>query len=90
MLIYQHEQCIISDDATRYETIITFFSEISQQTLNIYEKLAIVSQMWQRGKFYFTHISSPWYMIKVPNVKEILPAIMEECMRMDSQTVGTD
>ena len=74
--------------------ITTFFSDISQQTLNIkfYEKIAIITQIWHRAKFYFTSIHGSWYMIMVPNMKKIHLAIMEECMRtdweMDGQTDG--
>ena len=63
--------------------IITFFSEISQQTLKIDEKIAIISQIWHSAKFCFTCFSSSWYQIMVPNMKEIHPVIMEECVRMD-------
>ena len=51
--------------------IITFFSEISQQTLKICEKIAIITQMWHRAKFYFMCISSPCHLIMVPNIKKI-------------------
>ena len=34
--------------------ITTFFSDISQQTLKIYEKMAIITQSCHRAKFYFT------------------------------------
>ena len=46
-------------------------------------KLAIITQIWDRAKFYFTCISGPWYLIMVPNMKKIHPAIMEECVRMN-------
>ena len=48
--------------------IATFFSEISQQILKIYEKIAIITQIQQP---------------MVPNMKKIHPVIMEECTRMD-------
>ena len=60
MLFYKHEQCIIPD--TKYE-------KVSQQTLKIYEKMPTITQIWHRAKFYFTCISSPWYLIMVPNMK---------------------
>ena len=63
--------------------ITTFFFEILQQTLKIYEKIAIITQIWHRAKFYFTCISGPWYLSMVPNMKKIHSAIMEECARMN-------
>ena len=59
----------------------TFFSEISQQILKMYEQIAIITKHWHRAKFYFTHISSPWYLIIELNMKKIHPAIMKECVR---------
>ena len=38
--------------------ITTFFSEISQQTLNIYEKMAKITQIGHKAKFYFTYPSA--------------------------------
>ena len=69
--------------------ITTFFSEISQQKLKIYEKIAIITQSWHRAKFNFTCISGPWYLIMVPNMLKIKPAIMEECARTARQTDWT-
>ena len=62
--------------------ITTFFSEISQ-VLKSYEKIAIITQIWHRAKFYFTCINGPWYLIMVRNMKKIHLAIMGECMRTD-------
>ena len=45
-------------------------------------------QIWYRAKIYFTCISSPWYLIMVPNMNEIHQAIMEECMRTAKQMEG--
>ena len=63
--------------------IITFFAEISQQTLKSYEKIAIITQIWHKAKFYFTRISGVWYLIIVLNMKKIHMTIMEECARTD-------
>ena len=73
-------------------TITTFFSEISQQILNIYKWMVIITHMWLGAKFYFTCISSrPWYLIMVPNMKNIHKVIMEECPRTARRTDrGTD
>ena len=60
-------------------TITTFFSKISQQTLKVYEIMA---------KSYFTCLSRPWYLIMVPNMKKIHPATMKECVRMAKWTDG--
>ena len=65
--------------------ITTYFSDILQQTLKLYEKMATITQMWQTAKFHFTWISNPWYLIMVPNMKKVHPAIMEECARTDIQ-----
>ena len=46
-----------------------------QQSLEIYEEIAIISQIWHRAKIYFMYISSPWYLIMVPNMMEIHPSI---------------
>ena len=74
-----HEQHIVPDNCTRNEKkIYIFFSEISQQTLKMYEKIATISQISYRAKIYFTYFISPWYLIMVPSMKEIHPAIMEE------------
>ena len=60
--------------------ITTFFSEISHQTLtNEFLKIAQITQIWHRAKFYFTRISNIWYLITVPQMKKIHLAIMEEC-----------
>ena len=42
--------------------------------------------MCTKAKFYFTGISDPWYLIIIPGMNKIHPAIMEECARMDIQT----
>ena len=39
---------------------------------------------WEKAKFYFTCISSSWYLIMVCNMKKIHLAIMEECAMTDS------
>ena len=41
----------------------TFYSERSQQTLQIYEKFAIITQNWHKAKFCFTCFSGPLYLI---------------------------
>ena len=70
--------------------ITTFFSAISLQTLKIYEKIAIISQIGHRAKFYFTCIYGPWYLIMIPNMKTIDLSSMEELARMGGQTDGLD
>ena len=64
--------------------VATFFSKILQQTFKFYAKIAI-TQIWHRAKCYCMCISGPWYTIRLLNMKKIQPAIMEECMRMDSR-----
>ena len=90
MLFYKHEQHIIPDNCTtRYDKnhhILLW--DIT--TPKMYEKNATISQIWHTAKIYFTCNSSPWYLIIVPNIKEIHPAIMEECLRMDRQDGRTD
>ena len=73
--------------------ISTFNSKISQ-VLQIYERIAIITQIWHRAKLYCTCISSAWYLIMVLNMNKINHAIMEECTRTarqtDRQTDGLD
>ena len=69
MIFYKHEQCMVPDNCTKYKQNTTFF-EISQQTLKIYEKIAIITQIWHKAKFYFICISSLCYLIMVPNMKK--------------------
>ena len=89
MLFYKHEQHIIPDNSTRYEQKLPHsFLRYHNKHSKVYEKIPIISQIWHRVKMYFTCISSPWYLIMVPNMKEIHPAIMEECTRMVRQTDG--
>ena len=57
---------------------ITFFSAISQQTLKVDYKIAIITQI-----LFYMH---QWSM--VPNMKTIQPVTMEECTRMDGQMDG--
>ena len=54
------------------------------------KKIAIIIPIWHRDKFYFTCISGPWYLITVPNMKKIDPAIIEECVRTDRLTNKLD
>ena len=63
--------------------ITTFFSKISQQMLKIYEKRPKLLT-FGRAKLYFKCISR--YLIMVPNIKTIHPAIMEECAMLDRWT----
>ena len=44
-------------------TIDPFFSEISQQIHKMYEKVAIIIQIWHKAKSYFTSMSNTWYPI---------------------------
>ena len=67
-------------------TITTFFSEISQQILKMYEKTDTITQMWHTTKFYFMYISRPLYLIIVLNMKKIHLGIMEECVRTNAET----
>ena len=66
------------------KTITTFFSEVSQTNSKFILKIAIITQIWHRTKFYFT--CSPWYMIMVPNMKNIYLTIMDEYARIARQT----
>ena len=69
--------------------ITTFFSAISQQTLKIYEEIAIITQIWHTVKFYFMWISSLLYLIMIPNMKTIHPAIWHGGMHEDGLTRQT-
>ena len=77
MQFYKHEQYIVPGNCTEYEQHHHISSEISQQTLKIYEQMAIITQMWYRAKFYFTCMCALWYLIMVPNTTTNYPAIME-------------
>ena len=73
---------MVPDYCSKYED-----GDITTKT-KIYEKVAIVTQIWHQAKFYFTCISSPWYliMVKVLNMMKIQPMIMEEWIRTDRLT----
>ena len=65
MLFYKDEQCILPDNCTKYEhNHHILLQDIS--TLKMYEKIAIITQIWYKAKFYFTDLSGPWYLIMVP------------------------
>ena len=81
MLFYKHEQCMIPDNCTKYEQNHQIvLCDITTNTQNLWKHYHNY-----RAKFYFTCISSPWYLSMVPYMKKIQPAIMEECTRMDWQ-----
>ena len=89
MLFYMHQQHMVPDMLTvpHINEMNTVFSEISQQADNIYEQIAIITQIWQRAKFYFMCISSQRYWIMIPNMRKIHPTIMEEyTVIMDRQS----
>ena len=48
-----------------------FFSERSQQIHKMYEKLAIITQIWQKVNFYFTSMSNTSFLITVQDMKKI-------------------
>ena len=37
----------------------------------MYEKVAIITQIWHSAKYNFTSISNTWYLITVPNMNKI-------------------
>ena len=88
-IFYVHKASMMVDHCTQYEQNpwihIRYITTNIQNvwTLTIYEKIATITQNWGRDKFYFTCISSRWYLIMVPNMKKIHLAIMEECTRTD-------
>ena len=70
--------------ATRYlitipnmNKITPFFSDISQQTHKVYEKVAINFPIWYRAICYGTSMSNTWYMITVSNMNK-LPSFFSE------------
>ena len=89
MLVGEECDFFVPDNCTKYELYparkkkITFLSEISQHAFKTDEKIAMITQNSHRAKFYFTSISGSWYLIMVLNMKEIHPAIMEECTRTE-------
>ena len=86
MQFYRHGHHWYLITLPNMNNITTFCSEISQQTLEMYEKIAIINQIGHSAKFYFTSISGPWYLIMVPEMMKMHLAIMEECARTDRQT----
>ena len=49
-----------------------FFSQLLQQIHKMYEKIAIITQIWHRVTWYFTSMSiDAWYLITVPNMNKI-------------------
>ena len=48
--------------------ISPFFYEISQQIHKMYEKVAIITQIWQKAKCYFTSMSNALYLIAVTHI----------------------
>ena len=54
------------------------------RTNKLYDKIAIITQIQQRTKFYLMCTSNPWYliMILIINMKKIHPSVIEECLRM--------
>ena len=56
--------------------IITFFRMVLDYgmnkitTIKIYEKMALITQIWHRAKFYFMYIVSAWNLIMVSNMKK--------------------
>ena len=88
MLFHRHEQHKVPITVPNMNKITAFFSKISQQTLKMYDKIAIISQMCHRAKFYFTCTSGPRYLNLVLNMNKNHPVIMEECMRIDWQMDG--
>ena len=58
ILFYKHEKCIVPDNCTKYENNSPHPSpKQSQQTLKIYEKLPIITQICYRAKI-FLHASA--------------------------------
>ena len=62
MLLYKREQRMVPDNCTKYKQNHHILLQDITITLNIYEKLAIITQTWHRAKFYVTSISGPWYL----------------------------
>ena len=50
-----------------------FFSEMPQQIhkMYMYEKVAIITQIWYRVRCDFTSTSNAWYLINVLNMNKI-------------------
>ena len=47
------------------------FSAISQQTHKMYEKVAVITQIWHKDKRYFTSMSNASYLVTVLNTNKI-------------------
>ena len=53
--------------------------------------MAIITKnvvQWYRANFYFTCISGPWYLIMVPNMKNIDPSSHHGGMHKDGRMAG--
>ena len=46
------------------------FSEISTQIQKMYEKV-IITKSWHTAKYYFTSMSTTWYLITLRNMNKI-------------------
>ena len=83
MLFYKHEQHIVPDYCTKHEQHHHIrLWDITTNTQNLWKSCHNYSNV-NRAKFYFMCTSSQWYPMMVQNMKEIHPAIMDECVRID-------
>ena len=64
-----------------------FFSIIPQQIYKMFEKQAIIIQIWHKAKCYFTGMSNTWYMITVPNLNKITTVNMAMDITTNTQNV---
>ena len=87
MLFYK--QCITPDNCTKYE---------QNYQIVLWDITTNTQNCWKNGHNYsnlaqsqiLTCISNAWYLIVVPNMKKIHPAITEECARTDIWTDRPD
>ena len=57
MLLYKHKQHIVPDITVwNMNKITTFFSEYHNRHSNVKEKIAIITHIWHRAKFFFLHV----------------------------------
>ena len=63
-----------------------FFTEVSLQTVKIYEHMAIIIQIGTQPNSIALELVAPWYLIMVPNMEKIHPAVIAEYAMTDGST----
>ena len=72
-IFYMHQVPIVVDYCTKYEQNqpIIFWDITTNIAFKKY--IGIITQIWHRGKKYFTCSGNTWYLLTVPNINKINP-----------------